>query len=64
MLPKAVEQIPLIVSVLVFVAVVLLLEGLYLMWRAYRGPAATKVAQRLQALSASGDSSAQSALLR
>ncbi|GGE81607.1 type II secretion system F family protein [Massilia psychrophila] len=67
MLPKAAEQIqqfPLMVSVLVFVAVVLLLEGVYLMWRAYRGPAATKVAQRLQALSAAADGSAQSSLLR
>jgi tight adherence protein B len=67
MLPKAAEQmtqIPLLLSVLVFVAVVLLLEGVYLMWRAYRGPAATRVAQRLQALSAAADGSAQSALLR
>jgi tight adherence protein B len=64
MLPKAVEQFPLMLSVLVFVAVVLLLEGLYLMWRGYRGPAATKVAQRLQALSAAADGSAQSGLLR
>jgi tight adherence protein B len=64
MLPRAVEQFPPMLSVLVFVAVVLLLEGLYLMWRAYRGPAATKVAQRLQALSAAADGSAQSGLLR
>jgi tight adherence protein B len=64
MLPKAVENVPLMLAVLVFVAVVLLLEGLYLAWRAYRGPAATKVARRLQALSAADDGSAQSGLLR
>ena len=64
MLPKAFEQIPLMVSVLVFISIVLLFEGVYLMWRAYRGPAATKVAQRLRALSAAADGSAQSALLR
>ena len=64
MLPKAVQQFPVMVSVLVFIAVILLLEGVYLMWRAYRGPAATKVALRLKALSAAADSSAQSALLR
>lgn len=64
MLHKTVEHIPLVLSVLVFVAVVLLFEGLYLMWQAYRGPAATRVAQRLQALSAAADSTAQSALLR
>ena len=64
MLPKAAQQLPLMVSVLIFIAVILLLEGIYLMWRAYRGPAATKVALRLKALSAAADGSAQSALLR
>jgi len=64
MLPKALEQIPLMLAVLVFIAVVLLFEGLYLMWRAYRGPAATRIAQRLQTLSAAADGSVQSALLR
>ncbi|MBC7454128.1 MAG: type II secretion system F family protein [Massilia sp.] len=64
MLPKAMQQFPVMVSVLVFIAVILLLEGVYLMWRAYRGPAATKVALRLKGLSAAADSSAQSALLR
>jgi tight adherence protein B len=61
---KALENVPLMLAVLVFIAVILLLEGLYLTWHAYRGPAASKVAQRLQALSAAGDDSAQSALLR
>ncbi len=61
---QALENVPLMLAVLVFIAVILLLEGLYLTWRAYRGPAASKVAQRLQALSAADDDSAQSALLR
>lgn len=63
MLPKAVDNVPLMLAVVAFVAVVLLLEGLFLAWRAYRGPEASKVARRLQALTAV-DSSAQSGLLR
>lgn len=57
-------HISLILSMLVFVAVILLLEGLYLMWKTYKGPQAKKVQLRLKALSASGDASAQSHLLR
>jgi tight adherence protein B len=54
----------LVLSVLVFVAVVLLLEGLYVMWSNYKGPSAKKVNQRLQALSAASDTSQQARLLR
>ncbi|PFH08007.1 tight adherence protein B [Collimonas sp. PA-H2] len=54
----------LILSVLVFVAVVLLLEGLFMMWKSYRGPQARKIAKRLQALSASLDKTKQSQLLK
>ena len=54
----------LILSTLVFVAVMLLLEGLYLMWKAYKGPEAKKINQRLRALSAAADESAQAILLR
>lgn len=54
----------LILSMLVFIAVILLFEGLYLMWRTYKGPQVKKVHLRLKALSAAGDSSAQSHLLR
>ena len=36
----------LVLAVLVFVAVVLLLEALYVMWRSHRGPEATKIADR------------------
>jgi tight adherence protein B len=56
--------LPPLLSVLVFIAVVLLFEGLYLMWKTYRGPQARKIGRRLDALSAAGDGSAQSHLLR
>lgn len=54
----------LIMVVLVFVAVMLLLEGLYLMWRSSRGPEAMKLESRLHALSAARDRSPQTQLLR
>lgn len=54
----------LILSVLVFVAVMLMLEGLYMMWNSYKGPQAKKITRRLQALSASSDESMQAKLLR
>jgi tight adherence protein B len=38
--------------VLAFIAAVLLLEGLYLTWTAYKGPAAKRIARRLRAVSA------------
>lgn len=52
------------VVVLVFVAVLLLLEGLYLMWKTYKGPEARKLERRLQALSGSGDGTPQAVLLK
>jgi tight adherence protein B len=54
----------LILSVLVVLAVVLLFEGLYLVWNTYRGPQAKKIEQRLRVLSASSDASAQAQVLR
>ncbi len=54
----------LVLSVLVFVAVVLLLEGAYMMWNTYKGPQAKKIEQRLQVLSAASDTTAQARLLR
>lgn len=54
----------LVVAVLVFVAVLLLLEGLYLIWKSYKGPEAKKLEKRLQALSASHDATAQAQLLK
>ncbi len=49
--------------VLGFFAVVLLLEGLYLTWNAYRGPEARRIERRLQVLSA-GDGAVKAPLLR
>lgn len=52
------------IVVLVFVAVLLLLEGLYLMWKTYKGPEARKLEGRLRALSGSGDATPQAVLLK
>ena len=54
----------LILSVLVFVAVLLLLEALYVTWQSYRGPEATKLQSRLQALSSTRDHTRQTQLLK
>lgn len=64
MLTNATGHAGLILSVLVFLAVILLFEGMYLMWKAYKGPQAKKIQSRLKALSAAGDGSAQSHLAR
>jgi tight adherence protein B len=53
-----------IFGILAFLAVVLLLEGLYLMWDSYKGPEAKKVGQRLRALSAGTDSGEMAAVLK
>ena len=54
----------LVIAVLVFVTVLLLLEALYLVWRNYKGPEARRIEERLRALSASADTSAQGQLLK
>lgn len=54
----------LVISVLVFVAVFLLLEGLYLMWKSYRGPDAKRFGRRLQSLAASHGKTEQAQLLK
>lgn len=54
----------LVLLVLVFIAVLLLLEALYLLWRSQRGPQAKKLQGRLQALSAARDHTAQALLLK
>jgi tight adherence protein B len=62
---QSLEQNPfLILSMMVFVAVTLLLEGLYLIWKSYKGAAAKNIERRLNALSASRDSSGQTQLLK
>jgi tight adherence protein B len=53
-----------VLLVLVFVAVILLLEGLYIIWQSYKGPEAKRIEQRLNALSASHDNSEQSSFLK
>src|SRR5450830_1142707 len=52
------------VTVLVFVTVLLMIEGLYLLWRSYKGPEARKIERRLQALSAATDRTAQARLVK
>jgi tight adherence protein B len=50
--------------VLAFVAAVLLLEGLYLTWAAYKGPEAKRIEQRLRAMSAAGAGGTESSILK
>jgi tight adherence protein B len=64
MLPNLDGNFFLILSVLVFVAVTLLLEGLFMMWTTYKGPKAKKIQRRLQALSAGGDASERTNVIR
>lgn len=54
----------LIMSVLVFLAVLLLLEGLFLLWQTHRGARARKIELRLNALSSAGQQSHVTALLK
>jgi tight adherence protein B len=60
---QTIAHAPPLLAVLVFIAVVLLFEGLYLLWQAYHGPHAKKIQQRLATLS-DGGSAAQAHLLR
>lgn len=64
MLPSFMSNSFLVFSVLVFVAVMLLLESFYLMWRSRRGPEAKKLNARLHALAATRDHSRQTQLLK
>ncbi|MDP1678887.1 MAG: type II secretion system F family protein [Candidatus Nitrotoga sp.] len=52
--------------VLAFIAVVLLLEGIYLTWNAYKSPQAINIARRLQSISAGwyGESSESEKLIK
>lgn len=50
--------------VLAFVAAVLLLEGLYLTWNAYKGPEAQRIERRLRAMSAGGSGGAEASILK
>ena len=64
MLDNLVGDTLVVLTVLVFVTVLMVLEGLYLLWRSYRGPDARKIEKRLQALSASSDHTVQARLVR
>lgn len=44
---------------LIFIAVVLVIEGAYLTWHSFKGPEADRVARRLRAMSAGGHGGAQ-----
>ncbi|NVM87934.1 tight adherence protein B [Variovorax sp. SG517] len=52
------------ITVLVFVTVLLMLEGLYMLWRSYKGPEARKIEKRLQAFSAATDRTPQAHLAK
>jgi tight adherence protein C len=52
------------ITALVFVAVLLLLEGLYLFWKSYRGPQARNIDRRLKSLSGVNDKVQQTQLLK
>lgn len=51
-------------AILAFIAVVLLVESLYMIWNSYRGPETKKIEQRLRALSAGADTGGRTALLK
>jgi tight adherence protein B len=57
------DNTSIIIGVLLFVAVFLAIEGLYLWWNSARGPEARKISRRLQNLSAGGSVDAESSLL-
>jgi tight adherence protein B len=59
----SITHAPPLLAVLVFITVVLLLEGVYLLWQAYHGPHARKIQQRLATLE-DGGSAAQAHVLR
>lgn len=52
------------ISVLVFVAVALFLEGVYLIWKSSRGPQAKQIEKRLKAISISRNHAQQVSLLK
>lgn len=51
-------------AVLVFVSVILLIEGLVSLWKTHKGPEVSRVKRRLQALAATSDNSAPTHLLK
>ena len=49
-----------VTGILVFLAVVLLIEGMYLTWNSAKGPEAERVARRLRMMSAGGHAGGES----
>jgi tight adherence protein B len=64
MFPSLASNSFLVLVVLVFVAVLLFLESMYLLWNSVHGPEARKVRHRLQVLSGARDKTVQTRLLR
>ncbi|MBV8248442.1 MAG: type II secretion system F family protein [Comamonas sp.] len=54
----------LVIVVLVFAAMLLLIEALHMVWKQYKGPEAKRLERRLQALSAAHDSSTPTKLVK
>lgn len=49
---------------MIFIAIVLLLEGLYLLWNTYKGPEAVRIEKRLQTISAGREDSSEQNLIK
>ena len=49
---------------MIFIAIVLLLEGLYLLWNTYKGPEAVRIEKRLQTISAGREDSSGQNLIK
>src|SRR5690349_19331744 len=64
MLSRFPGNLLLVFVVLAFIAIVLLIEGLYLTWSSYRSQEARRIEKRLQAMSAGGAASAEASILK
>jgi tight adherence protein B len=53
-----------VLILLLFIAVVLLVEGLYLLWSSYKGPEANRIERRLRIMSAGAHGGAETPLLK
>lgn len=53
-----------VLILLLFIAVVLMVEGLYLLWSSYKGPEASRIERRLRIMSAGAHGGAESSLLK
>lgn len=53
-----------VLILLLFIAVVLMVEGMYLLWSSYKGPEANKIERRLRIMSAGAHGGAETSLLK